>query len=62
MPTRCSPVVPATPEWRAHDVLAHLVGVTDDVVNGRLDGIATDAWTAGAGRRANRAIDRRVVG
>jgi DinB family protein len=38
-------VVPATPEWRAHDVLAHLVGVTDDVVNGRLEGIATDSWT-----------------
>jgi uncharacterized protein (TIGR03083 family) len=40
-----SAVVPATPEWRAHDVLAHLVGVTDDVVNGRLEGIATDSWT-----------------
>src|SRR5262245_47785786 len=38
-------IVPATPEWRAHDLLAHLVGVTDDVVNGRLDGIASDAWT-----------------
>jgi hypothetical protein len=38
-------VVPATPDWRALDVLAHLVGVSDDVVNGRLDGIASDAWT-----------------
>ena len=38
-------IVPATPEWRARDVLAHLVGVTDDVVNGRLDGIASNAWT-----------------
>jgi len=38
-------VAPATPEWRAHDVLAHLVGVSDDVVNGRLDGIASDPWT-----------------
>jgi len=37
---------PATPGWSAHDVLAHLVGVTDDVVNGRFDGIATDPWTA----------------
>lgn len=36
---------PATPEWTARDVLAHLVGVTDDVVNGRLDGVASDAWT-----------------
>jgi uncharacterized protein (TIGR03083 family) len=36
---------PATPGWTAHDVLAHLVGVTEDVVDGRLDGIATDPWT-----------------
>ena len=39
-------VVAATPEWRAHDVLAHLVGITDDVVHGRLDGVASDSWTA----------------
>ena len=38
-------IVAATPEWRAHDVLAHLVGVSDDVVNGRLEGLASDAWT-----------------
>jgi len=37
--------VPATPAWSAHDVLAHMVGVTDDVVNGRLEGLASDAWT-----------------
>jgi uncharacterized protein (TIGR03083 family) len=36
---------PATPEWRVCDVLAHMVGVTDDVSNGRLDGVASDAWT-----------------
>jgi uncharacterized protein (TIGR03083 family) len=36
---------PATPAWRVHDVLSHLVGVSDDVVHGRLDGVATDAWT-----------------
>jgi uncharacterized protein (TIGR03083 family) len=38
--------VPATPEWRGRDVLAHMVGVNDDVINGRLEGIATDSWTA----------------
>lgn len=37
---------PATPEWRVRDVLAHLVGVPADVLGGKLDGIATDAWTA----------------
>jgi uncharacterized protein (TIGR03083 family) len=36
---------PATPEWTVHDVFAHMVGVTDDVVAGRLDGVATDEWT-----------------
>jgi uncharacterized protein (TIGR03083 family) len=36
---------PATPEWCVRDVVAHLVGVPDDVVNGRLEGIATDPWT-----------------
>jgi uncharacterized protein (TIGR03083 family) len=44
-PAALDAIVPATPEWRARDVLAHLVGVTDDVVNGRLDGIASNAWT-----------------
>jgi hypothetical protein len=38
-------IAPATPKWRAHDVLSHLVGVPEDVVHGRLDGIASDAWT-----------------
>lgn len=36
---------PATPGWRVHDVIAHLVGVPDDVVNGRMEGIASDPWT-----------------
>jgi len=39
-------MTPATPEWRVHDVVAHLTGVTADIVNGNLDGVATDAWTA----------------
>lgn len=36
---------PTTPMWRAHDVLAHLVGVPNDILAGRMDGVATDAWT-----------------
>ncbi|HEY5171861.1 MAG TPA: maleylpyruvate isomerase family mycothiol-dependent enzyme [Acidimicrobiia bacterium] len=36
----------ATPGWRVRDVLAHMIGVTDDVVHGRLDGVASDPWTA----------------
>jgi uncharacterized protein (TIGR03083 family) len=38
--------VPACPEWTVRDVTAHLTGVCDDILNGRLDGIATDPWTA----------------
>jgi uncharacterized protein (TIGR03083 family) len=37
---------PATPEWRVRDVLAHVVGVPDDSLHGRLDGVTTAAWTA----------------
>ncbi len=44
-PTVLDRPAPATPDWRARDVLAHIVGVSDDVVNGRLDGIASDEWT-----------------
>jgi uncharacterized protein (TIGR03083 family) len=39
-------IAPATPRWRVRDVLAHMVGVTGDALAGRLDGVATDPWTA----------------
>lgn len=38
--------VPCNPEWRVWDVLSHVAGVTDDIVQGRVDGAATDPWTA----------------
>lgn len=37
--------VPATPDWTVRDVLAHLVGLSADVANGRLDGVTSDEWT-----------------
>jgi uncharacterized protein (TIGR03083 family) len=37
---------PATPEWRVRDLLAHLGGVCDDVVNGNLADVGANAWTA----------------
>jgi uncharacterized protein (TIGR03083 family) len=37
---------PATPEWRVRDILSHMVGVGADVIAGRLDGVATEPWTA----------------
>ena len=37
--------VPCCPEWSIKDVIAHVAGVCDDVLAGRLDGVATDPWT-----------------
>lgn len=42
--TALDTVAPATPEWTVHDLLAHLVGVTADIVTGNLDGVGTDPW------------------
>lgn len=38
--------VPTCPAWTVHDIVAHVAGVVDDALNGRLDGVATDPWTA----------------
>lgn len=39
-------VVPATPNWTIHDVIAHLSGVGDDATSGNMAGAPGDAWTA----------------
>ena len=38
-------VVPHCPQWTVKDCLAHMVGVPEDVINGQMDGVATEAWT-----------------
>ena len=38
--------VPACPGWTVHDVVSHITGVADDALNGRMDGVATEPWTA----------------
>jgi uncharacterized protein (TIGR03083 family) len=38
--------VPACPDWTVRDVFAHLAGVATDSLAGRVDGVATDPWTA----------------
>lgn len=38
--------VPCTPAWTARDVLSHVAGLPDDILNGRVEGAATDPWTA----------------
>jgi len=44
-PTALDAIAAATPEWRVRDVLAHMAGVNTDIVNGNLNGVASDAWT-----------------
>jgi uncharacterized protein (TIGR03083 family) len=43
--TRLHAVAPATPEWRVRDIVAHLGGITADIIAANLDGVATDSWT-----------------
>jgi uncharacterized protein (TIGR03083 family) len=38
--------LPACPEWRVRDVVAHLAGLCEDWVCHRLEGYASEAWTA----------------
>ena len=38
-------VVPCTPEWTVRELAAHIVGVPEDVLAGRMQGVASDAWT-----------------
>lgn len=45
-PAAYDAIAPATPEWRVRDVVAHMVGVSADILAGNLDGVASDAWTA----------------
>lgn len=44
--TKTTAKVPACPEWRVHDLVAHVTGVVDDVVGGRLEGAGSAPWTA----------------
>ena len=56
--------VPPCPRWTVHDVVAHLVGVVEDAMAGRLDGVATDPWTQAqvdARRRAFHSGDAGLV-
>ena len=42
--TATSPV-PHCPTWTVNELASHLLGVPDDVVYGRMEGVASDAWT-----------------
>jgi hypothetical protein len=38
-------VVSCTPEWTVRQLAAHIVGVPEDVLAGRMEGVASDTWT-----------------
>jgi uncharacterized protein (TIGR03083 family) len=38
-------VVPACPDWTVQQTFSHLVGVPEDLLAGRREGITSDAWT-----------------
>jgi uncharacterized protein (TIGR03083 family) len=38
--------VPCCPGWTVRDVLSHVVGLTDDVLAGNVEGAASEPWTA----------------
>lgn len=56
---QASALVPACPEWSVKDVVAHCAGVCDDVLAGRIDGVATDPWTEAqvAARRGHSLVE-----
>ena len=45
-PEQLATVVPATPGWSVHQVLAHLAGSAADAAVGRMDGAPGEEWTA----------------
>lgn len=44
-PDEVTTIVPATPSWTVHEVLAHLAGGPADAITGRLDGAPGPEWT-----------------
>lgn len=53
--------VPATPAWTVKDNFAHLAGAAADITAGRIEGVATDPWTAAqVESRRNRSLQEIV--
>jgi len=38
-------IVPHCPQWTVKDCFAHMVGIPEDVINGQMEGVASEAWT-----------------
>lgn len=61
-PEAAGTTVPASPAWTVKDVLAHLAGIADDTLAGRLEGLGTDPWTAAqVDARRDRSLDEVIA-
>lgn len=49
--TSLDTTVPACPEWTARQVVAHMAGLAEDWVEGRLDAYGSDPWAAAQAAR-----------
>ena len=38
-------VVPSCPDWNVAELASHIVGVVDDILENRMEGVTTDPWT-----------------
>lgn len=38
-------VVPLCPNWTTVALVSHMIGVNEDILEGRMEGVTTDAWT-----------------
>jgi len=54
-------VVPLCPAWSVAGLLAHMVGVNEDILAGRMEGVTTDAWTQAQVDRHAGATPRRLA-
>lgn len=43
-PEQAAAMTPCCPEWSVKDVVAHLAGITTDILNGNTEGAATEPW------------------
>jgi len=54
-------VVPLCSAWSVAGLLAHMVGVNEDILAGRMEGVTTDAWTQAQVDRHAGATPRRLA-
>ena len=55
---RAAQIVPTCPDWTAKELACHMYGVCDDLLNGRLEGIGSEAWSqAQVDRHSGKPLD-----